>query len=126
MKLPIGLTCAGSASVGSENSVGAGQKPLTEGLVYDQGAPGDIAGGEDVRCRGPQLAVHLDVPAPIGPHAGSIEVQPSRRGHPSNRDHHDRGVDTVRVTVRRMNESYPTLRTLEALDRSGALDDPNA
>ena len=77
-----------------------GDERLADGLVHHHRPPGDIAGGEDVRRRGPQLAVHLDVPSPIGPHAGSVEVQPGRRRHPSNRDHRDRGVDAVRGTVR--------------------------
>ena len=95
VKLPIGLTWAGRAVFASEDGVGRGHQRLADRLVHDHRAPGDIASGEDVRRGRAQLRIHLDVPAPVGLHAGPVEGQPGGVGHPSGRDHRQCGVDAL-------------------------------
>ena len=87
--------------------------------MHDQRAPGDIAGGEDVRRGRAQVRVDLDVPALAGLHAGLAEVQPGGGRDPSGRDHGQRGVDAVRPVAGRMGEPHAGRTALEAVDRPG-------
>jgi hypothetical protein len=90
--------------------------------VHDQRAPGDVAGGEDVRHGRAQLRVDLDVSAPVRLHPGPVEAQPGGGRDPSGRHHGKRGVDAVLPVACRMDEPHAGRTALEAVDRPGVRD----
>jgi hypothetical protein len=94
--------------------------------VYDQRAPGDIAGREDVRRGGAQVRIDLNVPAPVGLHAGPVEAQPGGGRDPADRNHGERSVDAVLPAACRMGEPHAGRAAFEAVDRPGVLDDLDA
>ena len=69
--------------------------------------------------------VHLDVAARVGLHPGGGEIEPVGVRDPADRDDGKRRVDVRLRTALGIDKSHSSGTRLEALDRSGVLEDPH-
>ena len=82
-----------------------------------------ITGGVDVRCARDTVVVDRDVPAVVDRHPGSVEVEPVRVGHGTDRQHGVRGAhDTAVVTA---HDDDVVLVVSFDRRRPGALEQPH-
>ena len=89
----------------------------------DHHVSGDIAGGEDMRCRGAKLSVHLNVAALFGLDAGGGKVELRGVGDPADRDNANRCIDVVRSAIARVSQPGSGRGGVEAVDRPGVVED---
>ena len=107
----------------SEYGVRGRQVCLAHRFVDDHQLSGDVPSGEAVRGGRAEPGVDPDVAALVELDAGSCEVEVSGVRDPTHRDNCEGLVDDASGAVGRVGHSDPGRGRLEALDRSGVVED---
>ncbi len=98
-------------------------------LNGDRGQPAParhVAGCKDVRCRGAEVRIDVDMTACVGLDAGNVKTEPDSVGAPADGDNGERRLDGALNTVAAGDHQHAVRRFLEAIDRSEALVDGDA